>query len=410
MSEWKKTKYPGVRFREHETRKHGIGKDRYFVIRFQRDGKRREEGIGWASEGWTAEKAANELAELKKAHTLGTGAPTRLSEKRELVKVQEERKQAEEERRGKEAVTFGQYFEQTYFPVSKTIKKPKTYRREKEHFDLWLKPVLAEMPFKEIFPLTIERVKKNLQDAGKATRTIQYVLATIRQVWNQARRDRLVMDDSPTKEVKLPTFDNRRIRFLNHAEADALLEQLQVRDLTTWRMALLSLHCGLRAGEVFSLVWGHVYQDRGLIMVDGKGEKSRAAYMTTEVKAMFDKMKRRGPSDWVFTDKNENPFKEIPTYFDTAVKTLNFNKGITDRRNRACFHTMRHTFASWQVQSGTDLYTVQKLLGHSTIAMTERYSHLSPGALQNAVKNFEKSLTERKQEPGKVIEMKKQAE
>ena len=98
MSEWKKTKYPGVRFREHETRKHGISKDRYFVIRYQRDGKRHEEGTGWASEGWTAEKAGNELAELKKAYTLGNGSPTRLTEKRELVKIQEEHKQREEER------------------------------------------------------------------------------------------------------------------------------------------------------------------------------------------------------------------------------------------------------------------------------------------------------------------------
>ena len=213
MSQWKKTKYPGVRFREHETRKHGISKDRYFVIRYQRDGKRHEEGIGWASEGWTAEKAGNELAELKKAYTLGNGSPTRLTQKRELVKMQEEHKQAEEERQEKEAVTFGQYFENTYFPISKTIKKPKTYRREKEHFDLWIKPVLGEMPFKEIIPSTIERIKKNLLDAGKAPRTAQYVLATIRQVWNQARRDRLVTDDSPTKEVKIPKFDNKRIRF-----------------------------------------------------------------------------------------------------------------------------------------------------------------------------------------------------
>ena len=402
MSKWQKTKFPGVRFREHPTRRHGIGKDRYFVIRYQRDGKRHEEGVGWASEGWNTENAANELAELKKAYTLGSGAPTRLTEKRELVKMQEERKQAEEKRRGKEAVTFGQYFERTYFPVSKTIKKPKTYRREKEHFDIWIKPVLGEIPFKEVLPLTIERIKKNLQDAGKATRTVQYVLATIRQVWNQARRDRLVVDDSPTKEVKIPKFDNKRIRFLSHKEADTLLDELQKRDLETSRMALLSLHCGLRAGEIFSLIWGHVYQDRGFIMVvDSKG-KNRAVYMTGEIKAMFGSMKRRGPSDLVFIDKNGNPFKEIPTYFDTCLKALNFNKGITDRRNRACFHTLRHTYASWQIESGTDLYTVKELLGHGTIAMTERYSHLAPAALQNAVKNFERVLAEKKQEPEQV--------
>ena len=170
-----------------------------------------------------------------------------------------------------------------------------------------------------------------------------------------------------------------------------------MRDLTTWRVCLLSLHCGLRAGEIFSLVWGNVYPDRGLIMVYGKGQKNRAAYMTSEVKEMFDKMRRQGPSDWVFTDKDGNPFKEIPTYFDTAVKALGLNQGVTDRRNRACFHSLRHTFASWQVQSGTDLFVVKELLGHESILMAQRYAHLAPGTMQNAIKNFERTLTKKKQ-------------
>jgi len=58
----------------------------------------------------------------------------------------------------------------------------------------------------------------------------------------------------------------------------------------------------------------------------------------------------------------------------------------------AVFHTLRHTYASWLVESGVDLYTVKKLMGHSTIAMTERYSHLGNNTLQNAVKVFEGSL------------------
>ena len=59
----------------------------------------------------------------------------------------------------------------------------------------------------------------------------------------------------------------------------------------------------------------------------------------------------------------------------------------------AVFHTLRHTYASWLAESGVDLYTVKNLLGHSTITMTERYSHLGNNTLQNAVKVFEEGLT-----------------
>jgi site-specific recombinase XerD len=58
---------------------------------------------------------------------------------------------------------------------------------------------------------------------------------------------------------------------------------------------------------------------------------------------------------------------------------------------KVCFHTCRHTFASWLVERGTDLFQVSKLLGHSTIALTERYSHLRPDTLQAAVKVLDQS-------------------
>jgi site-specific recombinase XerD len=406
--QWRNTKFPGVRFREHSARKHGIQKDRYFAIRYQRESKRHEEGVGWTSEGWTAEKAANELAELKKAHTLGTGGPTRLIEKRQVEKERREQKRLAKERQEREAVTFNEYFEKIYLPAQ-THKKRSSTEKEEGHIKNWINPAIGALSFKEIKPIHIERLKKILSDASKAPRTVQYILATFRQVWNMARRDGLVMGESPTKQVRIPKFDNQRTRFLSHAEADALLENLQLRDLTMWRMALLSLHTGMRAGEIFSLIWGHVDLGRGLILiVDAKGQRRRAAFMTGELEVMFEKMQRRGPTDSVFTQKDGGPFLEMPNTFETTIKALKFNAGITDRRERVSFHTLRHSFASWHAESGTDLYIIKELLGHGTIKMTERYSHLSPEALQNAVKTFERSLNAAKQDKGNVVELRKQ--
>ena len=82
----------------------------------------------------------------------------------------------------------------------------------------------------------------------------------------------------------------------------------------------------------------------------------------------------------------------MPQLFRDTVSDLGFNEGITDRRDKVVFHTLRHTYASWLVQNGIDLYTVMRLMGHSTIAMTERYAHLAPNNLKNAVKTLEDSI------------------
>lgn len=387
-----KTTFRGVRYREHETRKHGVQKDKYFFIRYKLNGRDREEGLGWQSEGWTAAKAYDHLRELKENSRIGRG-PQSLAEKREIERQRKEAEKAAQEQAERENVTFSYYFEKVYFPTSKIGKKDETTRKETEHFNKWIEPVIGNMPFKEIKPFAIEKIKKNILAAKKAPRTLQYVFATIRQTWNMAKRDGLVACDSPTKQVKVPKIDNKRIRFLSHAEAKALLKTLQEKDRTTHDLALLSLHTGLRMGEMVSLKWSHIDLDRGIIRVmDPKGGEGRAAFMTEKLKAMFKAIKRGEPKDYVFTRKDGGALEEMPRLFFEVVADLGFNKGIADPRQKVVAHTLRHTFASWLVEAGVDLYTVKELMGHSVMAMTERYAHLSKGTLQNATKKLEQAI------------------
>jgi len=135
MGTWHKTEFRGVRYRKHPTRKHGVKFDRYFVIRYQRDGKRKEEGLGWGSDGWSAEKAALTLAELKNAYKTGEG-PTRLKEKRQIAK---ERKSKDT----RDQITFGKVFTESYYPQAQADKDPQSYKREKSLFKKWINPVLS---------------------------------------------------------------------------------------------------------------------------------------------------------------------------------------------------------------------------------------------------------------------------
>ena len=78
----------------------------------------------------------------------------------------------------------------------------------------------------------------------------------------------------------------------------------------------------------------------------------------------------------VFIHKG-NPIKSLRTAFENSCKRANL-KSVS-------FHTLRHTFATRLVLSGIDIATVSKLLGHSSIHMTMRYSHPTPEALKSAV-------------------------
>jgi len=390
---WMKTRYPGVRYYQHNTRKVGVKYDQYFVIRYQANGVRHEEGLGWTSEGWSAVKANAELSKLKEAARLGEG-PQRLAEKRQAERVRREEEKKRQEAERKAAITFKDYFTKTYYPDAKLNKKKGSYEAEKYLFEGWIEPVIGDLPFTKILPLNIRAIKKRMADAGRSPATIKYAYAVISQVWNHARSDGLISRDCPTKDktAKLDMINNKRVRFLTHEEAELLFADLQIASPQLHDIALLSLHCGLRAGEIFKLTWDCVdFRQGSILLKDTKSKHSRYAFMTSTVRAMLKRQEgtKRG---LVFKDRKGKQIVSVSNTFDRAVKRLSLNKGVVDRRDRVVFHTLRHTFASWHAMNGTDLYVLKELMGHSTIKMTERYAHLQEGALKKSVRNFEKSL------------------
>lgn len=390
-TKWNSTNYPGVRYREHKTRKHGIKPNQYFAIRYQKDGKRKEEGVGWASEGWTPSKVALKLAELKSAATTGEGE-SRLSEARAKVEAEKQQEEARQEQAEKDNMSLSTYFDEIYYPAISQEKKAKTAITEEQLFRIWIKPIMGDKPMKDISTFDLERLKKTMLDAGRAPRSVEYTLTTLGQVFRHAERLDYFQGDIPTTKVKKPKFDNKRVRFLSHDEAHHLLENLQKKSNETYEIALLSLHCGLRAGEVFSLTWKDVDLDHGLItLLDTKSSKTRTVSMTADVQSFFMAKKTGGKQDLVFPDKKHGGIrKQISKTFPRTVTEAGLNDGIEDRRQRVTFHTLRHTFASWLVMNGISLYDVKELLGHATLTMTERYAHLAPDRNKKAAATMEK--------------------
>jgi integrase len=151
-------------------------------------------------------------------------------------------------------------------------------------------------------------------------------------------------------------------------------------------MALLSLYCGLRAGEIFDLEWQDVnFDSNRLFIKDRKNGGNALLPMHDKVRDMLTKQKPKQATGYVFRASNGKQVQDISNSYERAVKRLGFNANITDRRQKVVFHTLRHTYASWLVMAGVDLYTVQRLMGHKDITMTQRYAHLAPEHLDKAV-------------------------
>ena len=406
---WIRSNHKGLRYYEHVTRKHGKKKDRYYAIRFRVDKKLYEYGIGWLSDGISGEARENDpnmgfeeyaLTQLKlyKINVKVGSGPKSPKEKRRFADERVAQERAEQEQIEKEAITFDDFFNGSYLPQSKADKKPHTAQREEGFFNNWFKPILAPLPLKDISSFHLEKLKKVMADAGQSPRSIEYALAIIRQIFNMAKRLGVYGGESPTSQVKAPKVDNGRMKFLTRPQATALLVALKKKSADVHDMTLLSLHAGLRFGEIASLTWQDVDLSKGFLTIRNAKAGSRYAFLTDQAVEMLRNRPQGKPSEYIFQKREEKKpdqvsqkrigrkLDKISHTFFRVVDDLKLNDGVDDPRLQICFHSCRHSYASWMIEQGADLYTVQKLLGHKTNVMTQRYAHLSENRLKDAVK------------------------
>lgn len=365
-----RTKYSGVYQREAAGRLFKGKPDVCFDITYKLDGKKIWEKVGWLSEGYGAKLAADIRAERLRSMRHGEELP----------------------RQRKKAPRFGDVWEKyrTWAERNKSRRGEDDVSRYEKH----LKKTLAEKRLDEISPFDLERLKSDLLKRGLAPATVKHCLVIVRQVYNKALAWGMYEGPNPVTAVKMPVLQNSRERFLSHEEADRLLERLKaVRTLDLHDMCLLALHTGLRRGEIFNLRGYDLNFDNGTIRVsDPKNKTSRYSYMTAAVKTMLQGRVPETPDALIFPARDGKKRVAMSKNFQRIVDELGFNAGVTDRRQRLTFHSLRHTFASWLALQGESIITLKDLLGHKSTSMTERYSHLIPDHKRRAVARLEKAF------------------
>jgi len=238
----------------------------------------------------------------------------------------------------------------------------------------WLDQHLGNKTLDSINRDMIERIARAKQKDGCSNATVNRTLALVRAMLRKCAREWQWLDRAPmVRMLKEPT---RRVRYLTHAEADRLLAELppHLRD-----MAAFSLESGLRAANVTGLKWSAVDLKRKLAWVHPDEAKARKAIpVPLNGAAMAIVQKQIGKhQDHVFTFK-DGPIEQLSAAaWYKALKRA----GIENFR----WHDLRHTWASWHVQSGTPLHVLQELGGWASYAMVQRYAqfaadHLAPWA------------------------------
>lgn len=380
--------FPGVRAKEHPTHFRGK-KDVYFSIRYTRNGKQYEEGIGWKSEGYTAEKAYDMLCNLKR--DIKAGNAISLKDQREQTqKAKEANAEALKQEQSKD-ITFSTLFEEHYTPFIKTKNKQSTYEREINLFKTWLEPFLGSLPLSRICRTSLISITQEMAKENLSNRSQHYAISLVRQVFNFAIDNDFFSNRNPASRVKLKKEDNRREAFLTENKLEELLNELKRRSYNMYLMALISAECGLRAGEIFNLTWGDIdFKRETFFLRDTKNGKNRHARISKRTKEKLSGLKKGEKNQFVFQSRTGGKIEHVSRTFTRAVDALELNKGITDRRHKIVFHSLRHTYASHLLQNGVSIFLVKELLGHSDIKMTLRYSHVSEENLRQAVATLDK--------------------
>lgn len=240
------------------------------------------------------------------------------------------------------------------------------------HFKL-LGSFLYRYELKDITKDVIEEIATGREKAGLKPASVNRLLALIRAVLNKAVKQWEWLDKAPS--VRMRKEDNIRSIWLTRDQANKLLSELPEH---LKAMAAFSLATGLRQANVKNLKWNQVDLSSAHAMVSAEDSKNRKAISVPLNGDAIEVLKSQvgKHAEYVFT------FKGMPI---TQVNTKAWRKalkrsGIENFR----WHDLRHTWASWHVQSGTSLQELFELGGWVSFEMVLRYAHLSSKHLQAA--------------------------
>jgi len=220
--------------------------------------------------------------------------------------------------------------------------------------------------------------------------SIACYVRSIRSFWSWLKREGFI-DHNPFEQVKPPKAPQKMVGIFTPEQVTGLLKSIPKRNPRGYRdfTIIITLYgTGLRIGELLNLRVDDVNFDSGQIKALGKGGKQRFVYGSATVyKALYKychQWRPPAPSDYLFIHDTGQPLTRF--YFEHRMQAYCRKAGII---GCSCSpHKLRYTFAVEFLRDGGDVFTLQRILGHSTLEMTRRYAQLADIDVELKLKAF----------------------
>lgn len=286
-----------------------------------------------------------------------------------------------EEKARKLVITFDTLFTEHYLPYVKPRKR--SWDRDEELYRLRIKEVFGNKRLNQITRLQIQTFHSGLITEGLAAATANHHAKLIRHMLNLACEWQM-LDINPASRIHMFEEDNKQERYMNDVQLGKLLEVLRTdsaRSVCLITMFLLATGC--RLGEVLSATWLQVDKDKRVFRVSASNSKSkrmRPVPLNDTAIEVLNQLDTQGVYEHLFINKKtKKPYVNIAKVWDK----LRSKSGLPHLR----LHDLRHQAASHLINSGSSLYIVQQILGHSDPSVTQRYEHLSMKSLNDESDN-----------------------
>ncbi|GAA4400272.1 tyrosine-type recombinase/integrase [Quisquiliibacterium transsilvanicum] len=218
--------------------------------------------------------------------------------------------------------------------------------------------------------------------------TVARYMAALSHALTIAVREWQWLDDSPMRKVSKPREPRGRERFLSEDERQRLLNACKVSSQQwLYAVVVLAISTGMRRGEILTLRWPQVDLKAGRILLhQTKNGSSRAVPLSGVALALIADLAkvRRIDSDLLFFgDDVSKPFA-LDNHWRRALEVAK----VHDFK----FHDLRHTAASYLAMNGASTIEIAAVLGHKTLAMVQRYSHLSSSHTEAVVASMNERI------------------